>query len=320
MRPNTEPSPPTGEDYQWNLELPHIRTCDGPENEINLIPIGNRRLVPYILLCLAVLILPALAQAAGSEWYFSWGYNRDFWAPSSIHVVQPALNNDFTVHDVKATDFAQWNDSGYIFDKGITVPQFNIRYGWFLESQHEYALEFSIDHTKYNTTIGQTAHVSGMINGLPVDQDSVLTSDYFNYRLHNGANHIMLSLVKRTPLIGELNQSLSLSLLLKGGAGVMIPHAESTIFGKESDVGPKKASNAFGVSSGWWQLAGWTTGGEVAARFVFARPFFFELSDKVAYAHLWNVPVYQGRADQSLWMNAVLFAFGITTNDQNNGP
>jgi hypothetical protein len=259
-----------------------------------------------------------LAQAAGSEWYFSWGYNRDFWAPSSIHIKQPDLGSDFTLHDVKALDYAQWNDNGSVFNKDLTVPQFNLRFGWFLEQQHVWALELSVDHTKYNTTLGQTVRQTGVVNGVPVDRDVTLTEDYFNYRLHNGANHIMMSLVKRTPLLGELNESMSLSLLTKAGAGIMLPHAESTIEGHQSDVGPKTTSNLVGTGHGWWQLNGWTAGGEVALRWVVYRPIFFELSDKVAYAHLWNVPVYMGRADQSLWMNAVLFAFGITVNDHNN--
>jgi hypothetical protein len=263
---------------------------------------------------------PALAYAAGSEWYFSWGYNRDFWAPSTIHISQPALENDFTVHDVKARDYPQWNDSGSIFNKDLSVPQFNLRFGWFLESQHEYALELSIDHTKYNTTLDQVAHVTGTVGGQTVDRWDALTADYFNYRLHNGVNHIMMSLVKRTPLFGDLNESGTLSLLTKAGAGIIVPHAESTIMGNKSDVGPKTWSNLVGTRSGWWQLNGWTTGGEVALRLVLFRPIYLELSDKVAYAHLWNIPVYQGRADQSLWMNALLFAFGITVNDHNGGP
>ena len=226
---------------------------------------------------------------------------------------------------MKAIDYPQWNEGGSIFNKDLTVPQFNLRFGWFLEQQHKWAVEFSVDHSKYSTVLNQPSHITGTLNGQPVDQDVVLTPATFNYRLHNGVNHIMLSLVKRTPLLGELNSSLSLSMLIKGGAGLILPHAESTIMGNDSDVGPKKLSNLVGTRSGWWQLNGWTAGAEVAMRFVMVRPIWLEISDKVAYAKLWNVPVYQGRADQILWMNAIMLAFGVTlndhnTNDQNNGP
>ncbi|MBC7387141.1 MAG: hypothetical protein H7301_13395 [Cryobacterium sp.] len=276
----------------------------------------------YRVSVIFVLFLSVVSQAsaAGSEWYFSWGYNRDFWAPGDIHISQPNLKNDFTLHHVRAVDFAQWNDSGSIFNKDLTVPQFNFRFGFFLEQQHEWALEFSLDHSKYSSVIGQTARISGTVDGLPVDEMKTLDADYFNYRLHNGVNHVMMSLVKRTPLFGDLNQPGSFSLLTKGGLGLIIPHAESTIMGKNSDVGPKKWGNMLGTSTGWWQLNGFTLGAEVAIRFTPFRPLFLELSDKLAYAKLWNVPVYQGRADQVLWMNSVLLAVGFTFNDHSDGP
>ena len=31
------------------------------------------------------------------NWYFSWGYSRQQYAPSDIRVSQPELGNDFTV-------------------------------------------------------------------------------------------------------------------------------------------------------------------------------------------------------------------------------
>ena len=47
----------------------------------------------------AVLISPiSQAQELGNDnWYFSWGYSRQQYAPSDIHVSQPSLGNDFTV-------------------------------------------------------------------------------------------------------------------------------------------------------------------------------------------------------------------------------
>ena len=47
---------------------------------------------------------PAIIEE--KNWYFSWGYSRQWYAPSDIHVTQPGLGNNFTVHQVKASDFA----------------------------------------------------------------------------------------------------------------------------------------------------------------------------------------------------------------------
>ena len=45
------------------------------------------------------------ALNAENNWYFSWGFSRQQYAPSDIHVSQPGLGNDFTVHQAAASDF-----------------------------------------------------------------------------------------------------------------------------------------------------------------------------------------------------------------------
>lgn len=246
------------------------------------------------------------------EWYFSWGYSAETWVPSDIHVSQPELGNNFTVHNVKGHDEPGW-DTG-LFNKGLFAPQTNIRIGRFVDEDRTVAVELSLDHTKYTSTIGQAARVSGTVNGVTVDSDRVLDANTFRYNLHNGANHLMVNIVKRVPLIGKTNESLSLAALGKAGMGLMLPHSSNTVFGNNNDaeVGPKKFNNFLGTKHGWWELDGWTAGIEAGVRFVVAKPVYLELTDKVAYARLYNIPVYKGSADQSLWMNEVILSLGFT--------
>lgn len=246
------------------------------------------------------------------EWYFSWGYSTETWAPSDIHVSQPSLGNDFTVHNVKGHDEPGWTSG--IFNKGLFAPQNNMRVGRFIDDEHTLAVEISLDHTKYTSTDRQTARVTGTVNGAPVDADKVLDDQYFRYYLHNGANHLMVNLVKRLPLLGKTNETLSLAAIGKAGIGVMLPHSDNTIMGNsnENEVGPKQFSNFFGTKHGWWQLDGWTAGIEAGVRLVLAKPVYLELTDKVAYARLFDIPVYNGSADHSLWMNEVILSLGFT--------
>lgn len=244
------------------------------------------------------------------EWYFSWGYNRDYWFPSDIHVSQPELGNDFTVHNVRAEDFPEWTDG--IWNKDITEPQFSFRIGHFFDKERSWGLEFNFDHTKYSSYNEQYAKVTGTINGAYVDSVQLLTSSYFRYYLHNGANHIMLNIVKRFPLLFEVNATNSLAVLLKAGGGIMLPHSENTILGQTNKVGSKEATNVIGTNKGWWQLNGWTVGVEIALRYVFYKPFYFEVSNKEAFAKLYNIPVFKGTADQILWMNEFIFSLGYT--------
>jgi len=243
------------------------------------------------------------------EWYFSFGTSKQFYAPTDIHVSQPSQGNDFTIHGVRGHD--EPDVSGFLTGD-LFGPQYNIRIGRFINDKRTIAVELSLDHTKYTVTNGQTAQVTGTIAGAPVNANKVLDASFFQYMLHNGANHLMTNLVYREPLIGETNETLSVAFIGKAGVGIMVPHTDDTILGHPSDVGLKVPSNFFGIHNGWWQFGGWTTGVEAGFRVVVFKPWYIELTDKVAYASLWNLPAYQGTVSHSLLMNEVVFSIGFT--------
>ena len=174
------------------------------------------------------------------------------------------------------------------------------------------AIEFNMDHTKYASIIGQSARVAGNVNGKATDANFILDEKFFFYKLHNGANHIMLNLVKRVPLFRQPDETCSLSAIGKFGFGIMLPHSENIVMGNKNDVGDKSFGNLVGTSRGWWQIDGWTTGIEVGFRFGLTKHLYLELTDKVAYARLSDIPVFQGTASHSLWMNEVILSLGVT--------
>jgi len=244
------------------------------------------------------------------EWYGSWGYSKQYWAPSDIHVSQPSLGNNFTIHGVQGTD--ELYGPSDIFTGDLFGPQYNIRIGRFINADRTVGVELSLDHSKYTTTNGQTALVTGLVNGMPVSGLYQLTNQFYSEELHNGANHLMVNAVYRLPLIGQTNETFSVSAIGKAGVGVMLPHTSDTITGYSVDVGGKTLDNMIGLRNGWWQLNGWTTGVEVGFRMVLLKPFFLELTDKVAYASLGDLPAYQGTIQQSLLMNEIVLSIGIT--------
>lgn len=251
----------------------------------------------------------------GKNWYFSWGYSRQYYKPSDIHVTQPSLGNNFTVHQVKATDFAtnipETLDSLAKFN--FFAPQENIRIGRFMDAEKTFAVEFSLDHSKYNTTIDQTAYVSGTISnpvGTPVNQNMVLSKQNFDYALHNGLNHIMLNAVWLHHLYGPKQKPGDLESISRVGAGILLPHAVNTIFGNKNEVGPKWVNSCCLSSNDWWQLNGWTVGVEVGLRYRLTQSVYLEATLKEAYGELRKVPVYQGTADQVIWMTEGVFSAG----------
>lgn len=250
-------------------------------------------------------------RAINSEdnWYFSWGWSRQQYAPSDIHVSQPELGRDFTVRQASATDFpTSFEDTiKSTLSLELTNPQENIRIGKFLNPDKTFAIELNIDHSKYNTDLNQVADVSGtgVTNG-PMS----LTSQNFNYALHNGLNHIMLNAVWFKHLRGPVQQPGDLQLVSRLGAGILLPHAENTIFGQENQVGPKNEKICCGKGD-WWQVNGWTAGVEVGLRYTIYKSIYLELTQKIAYGELRDVPVYKGTADQKLWMSEQVLSTGF---------
>ncbi len=260
----------------------------------------------------------AQADTAKSDgnWYFSWGYSRQQYGDSDIHVRQPGEGNDFVVHRARGSD----DPAGLlhivrsIFTLNVTAPQENIRVGRFVNEDKTFAVEFSLDHSKYNTNNGQVAHVTGTIDGAPYDGPMALDEQHFQYALHNGLNHVMVNGVWFHHLrdVSLWQQSGDLQLVSRLGAGLLIPHAENTILGHDNsgEIGTKRSSPCCSRHD-WWQINGWTVGTEVGIRYAMTRSVYAELTQKVAYGKLHGVPVYHGLAGQQIWMSEQVLSLGF---------
>ena len=81
------------------------------------------------------------------EFYFSWGYNKEWYTHSSLHISQPSLGNDFVFENIKGHDHPGWD--GQLFTKAISIPQYNYRVGYFINEKKGLAVEINFDHTKF---------------------------------------------------------------------------------------------------------------------------------------------------------------------------
>lgn len=216
------------------------------------------------------------------ELYGSWGYNKEWYTASSIHVKQPSLGNDYTFVKVLAADKPGWNEG--IFNKAISIPQYNYRLGYFFKDN--WAFEVNFDHTKYQVKQDQLLHIKGTMNNQPVDYyiPNNGSQQVLAYQLNNGANFLLFNIVHRKQLSNFNAKWFNLSLLLKGGIGVVIPHVQNTIFEKDNDQG--------------FQFGGFCFGGEAAVRATFFKYGFIEYCNKLVGAKYYNLKVYEGRAKQ----------------------
>lgn len=228
--------------------------------------------------------------------YFSWGYNKEWYTNSNLHVNQPSLGNDYTMKGVEAHDRPGWNDD--FFNTALTVPQYNYRLGYFFNEKQDFAFEINFDHTKYIIRDGQMAHIKGKLEGKEIDTKIPFSgTNGFSYFLNNGANFLLFNLVKRFPIYHTDNKYFKVDLLTKAGIGPVIPHVENILFGQYNDPG--------------FQLGGWNTGIETALKVSILKYAYLEFSQKVDYARYSNLKVYEGRAKQAFGTYELILSLGV---------
>lgn len=230
------------------------------------------------------------------EVYFSWGYNKEWYTNSSLHVSQPSLGNDYTLQSFKAHDHPGWDEG--IFNKAISIPQYNYRLGFLLNEEKGWGFEINFDHTKYIIS-DQNIRVKGRRNNQPVDNTVAFNeANGFYYFLNNGANFLLFNVTKRWHLLQTHNEKVKVDGYGKFGVGPVIPHTQNMLYGQENHPG--------------FQFGGWNTGAEAAIRATFFRAFYLEYANKLDYARYSGVHVYEGKAHQAFGTYEMILSLGLT--------
>lgn len=243
---------------------------------------------------------PSQSKVGKGTIYFAWGYNRDWFSKTDLHLKNTSEkeNYDFTVYDAAARDRPDFH---HILSAEISIPQYNYRLGYFFNNRRDLGLEINFDHVKYVVRDWQTLHVKGTIHGQVIDQDTLIGPDDFLHFEHtNGANFLMLNAMKRQRLLVSKNKKHWLSGVAKVGAGIVIPKTFVKLFGQQMD-------NRF-------HIAGYCAGVETGLRYDAFKHFFLEYTAKGTFANYTNVLVIgSGRAHHHFWTleNILLVGFQI---------
>ena len=161
--------------------------------------------------------------------YFGWGYNRDWFTKSNIHLQNntPQLINgtnytyDFTVYNTKANDRPQFDKIKDVAN--LTVPQFNFRIGYYFKKRKNIGIELNYDHAKYVATEYQKARIKGQINGNYFDKDTILDPNKFlEFEHTDGANFWMINLLFKYDAWQSKNKKHRLSLVVKPGLKTLL--------------------------------------------------------------------------------------------------
>ena len=230
------------------------------------------------------------------EFYFSWGYNKEWYTKSTIGVKQASLGNDYQFVSIKAHDHPGWDEG--LFNRAFTIPQYNYRFGLFLNRKKGIAVEINFDHTKY-IFADQQARIKGTLNKRYVDTLIGFNEpNGFYYYLNNGANFLLFNIVKRWQWFNAKNEKVKIDLLGKAGIGPVIPHVQNSLFGQLNHPG--------------FQFGGWNAGVEAALRATFFKYVFLEYCNKIDYAHYSDLKVYEGKARQGFGTYEMILNLGLT--------
>ncbi len=258
-----------------------------------------------ILKCILLigLLIPIVIQAQQKkterkgEFYFSWGYNKEWYTNSKVKVNQPSLNNNYILHGVQSRDNPGW-DKG-LFSTPLSIPQYNYRFGYFFDKKKGLAFEINFDHTKHIIRDGQNLSITGSLGGRQIDSTIRFTdSNGFYYFLNNGANFLLFNIVKRWNWHESKTGGFKVDALGKAGIGPLIPHVENSFFGKANDPG--------------FQIGGWNMGLEAGVRATFLKHVYLEFTHKIDYARYSNLKVYQGTAKQAFGTYELILSLGYT--------
>jgi len=179
------------------------------------------------------------------KFFISWGGNRESYSKSDVTFT--GKDYRFTVADMRAHDKPKGWHVDYINPTKMTIPQTNLRLGYFF-SDH-YSVAIGVDHMKYVMTQNQTANVTGTINLPASDPGSVFNGTYNNtpvnftdeqfltYEHTDGLNYINTEVSRHDDIsklfkIGNTDK-IQVNLTEGIGFGVLYPKTNTKLLGKE---------------------------------------------------------------------------------------
>lgn len=179
------------------------------------------------------------------QFYFGFGYNKEWYTKSNIHVKDESGDYDFVLHGMTAKDRPQFNE---IFRVAISIPQYGYRFGYWLPSSR-FGIELNFDHAKYVVDEYQTVKLTGRIEDKIYDQDTLVDPlTFFDMEHTDGANFLLLNLMFRKPLVQK--KFLHVSAVAKVGGGIVIPRTDVTLFGQRWNHCFHVAGQVAGIETG----------------------------------------------------------------------
>lgn len=206
--------------------------------------------------------------------YVQWGYNTEWYTRSTIHF-RMSNGDRFILHQARAHDKPDMQAITHA-PLDISIPQYNYRIGFYLNKEKSRAIELNFDHAKYVVTDGQQVHVTGVLDGEPIDDMKITDPETFLHFEHtDGANWFHFNYVSQQSLwFSKKKQRNIFTYLWKAGAGFNVPRTDFTYEGD-------RLNNKF-------HLAGYNLSAEGGIRYFPFKSIFLEGTAKTGYVRYVN--------------------------------
>lgn len=239
------------------------------------------------------------------KFFVSWGGNRETYSKSDVTF--KGADYTFTLNNITAHDKPKGWHVDYINPTKMTIPQTNLRLGYFINDHYSIAL--GVDHMKYVMTQGQTANISGTIAaGTPFDgvynnSPIELTEDFLMYEHTDGLNYVHTEISRHDDISKVFKitntDKIQVNLTEGIGAGVLYPKTNTTLLGKERH-------DDFHVS-------GYGASVKAGVNVTFFKHFYIQGEIKGGYINMPDIRTTQSTADrasQDFFFLQRIIAFG----------
>lgn len=256
------------------------------------------------------------------KFFVFWGGNRESYSKSDIRF--SGTNYDFIIEDATAHDKPKGYHIDYINPARMTIPQTNLRMGYFISDHYNISVGF--DHMKYVFDQYQTAKVTGTINLDPSDNGALYNGVYnqtpvnfgdnytpddtdtpppfLTFEHTDGLNYINTEITRVDDISSKLFKSwnsdkIQINLSEGLGAGVLLPKTNTRLLGKDRNDE--------------FHVAGFGISAKAGLNITFFKHFFIQTELKGGYIEMNNIRTTKSASDkaqQNFWFIQSILAVG----------
>lgn len=228
-----------------------------------------------------------LSESRKGQAYLYWGYNHGEYTRSDINF--SGADYDFTLHNVRAKDRqTAYDPSIYFGATKFTIPQYNIRIGYFISDA--WSISIGTDHMKYVVQTNQDVLISGYIRNSETVYDGeyantpiTITEDFLRFEHTDGLNYINASARYHRNLFQY--RFLRIQAVQGAELGVLVPRTNTELLNNES--------------YDEFHFSGYGLSGVAALNFEFFKYFFFQAELKGGFIHMPDIRTTANEADRA---------------------